>query len=145
MKNFKKILTSFILLTASIIHKIECAPLDGYHNQNFNTLGILETIDAHIIALRDKDIVEAYEGYTSIAYQASTSLKEFAEFVGAFAPLYDNDIITLGKVTFKENIGIYEGLIESISGEQLLITYELVMERKKWKIQFIALYEAPKQ
>lgn len=100
----------------------------------FNTTNFLETIDNHIISLREENIQKAYYKYTSDQFQEETSIREFKAIVNRHPPLKNNAAIQLSSIQFFEEIGQYTGILTSTSGEQMMIEYELIKSEGGWKI-----------
>lgn len=102
--------------------------------QPFDTVKFLQTVDDHILSLREKNIPKAYYKYTNSEFQRNTSLEDFTEIVSRHSPLFDNQSIILSSLQFYEEVGQYTGVITSKNGETLMIEYELTRSDKEWKI-----------
>lgn len=118
----------FILLASTVYGAFECAPMP------FDTHQFLETVDDHVHSLREKNLRKAYFKYTSPAFQEETSLGEFMEIVNKHSPLHENATLQLSGIQFFEELGLYQGIITSSTGEKLAIEYELAIEENGWKI-----------
>jgi len=100
----------------------------------FNTTNFLETIDNHILSLKEKNIAKAYYKYTSTDFQEETSLREFTNLINRHAPLHDNEMVQLSSIHFYEEMGQYTGKLTSTSGEIVMVEYELSKSKDGWKI-----------
>ena len=100
----------------------------------FNTTEFLETIDDHVLSLRENNIAKAYYKYTSKEFQEETSLQEFTSLVHRQPPLKDNFSIELTGIEFFEGVGQYRGILSSTEGKKIMIEYELVKCDGSWKI-----------
>jgi len=92
------------------------------------------TIDGQIWAFREENWKKAYEEFCCFDFRYEHSFDDFLRFIHQFSVLRENAAIALGRLYFKEQLGVYEGTITSTNGESAKIQYLLMKERGKWRI-----------
>lgn len=95
-------------------------------------------IDDQLEAIRIEDNVTAYS-FTSSAFQKATSLDAFIRFINEYSGLRNNDNIIFDERNIKNGIGKVKARLISRSGMETPVTYQLVKENDRWKIESIIL------
>ncbi len=103
-----------------------------------STSGLKQPVEAQLKAIQIEDLATAYS-YTSQAFQKSTSLDAFKRFVGDYSGLRNNQSIVFNKRGIKNGIGTINATLISRGGNGTAITYHLVKENDRWKIESMVL------
>ncbi len=135
MQNIQKIikLRSIQLLAALLIMSLIVFKLLAP-----STSGLKTPIEAQLHALQIEDLVTAYS-FTSRAFQKSTSLDSFKRFVRDYSGLRNNESIAFNSSAVKNGIGVVKGTLISRAGSNTAVTYQLVKEHNKWKIESMVI------
>lgn len=99
---------------------------------------LIAPIDDQLEAIRIEDNATAYS-YTSIAFQKATSLDAFVRFINEYSGLRNNESIIFDERNVKNGIGKVKARLVSRSGTETPVTYQLVKENDRWKIESIVL------
>ncbi len=102
------------------------------------TSGMVDTVTRHMDALKAGDIETAYSE-TSGAFQQSTSLEQYNEFVKSYPILTDYTEWSLPSRSVENNIGTVEGTLTAPDGTVMPIAFQLVKENDAWVILGINL------
>ncbi|MCB1213122.1 MAG: DUF4864 domain-containing protein [Chlamydiia bacterium] len=90
-------------------------------------------VEQFFSALRDEDVARAYFGSTSKAFQNTTSLKTFREFISQHPELTQYEKLQFGKQTVNPPKGTIT-LTVSSKNAPLTVECQLVKEDERWKI-----------
>jgi hypothetical protein len=110
---------------------------------DFNLEEVLKPLKKQMNAIREGRLKEAYENYTSEAFRQATSFAHFEEFVKLYPVFYDNLTADFYKLTFNNNVGIYNARLTSKKGEEREAEYAVIKENGAWKILQIQIVNAP--
>lgn len=102
---------------------------------------LVDVIDHQLTMLRQGDIDQAYELYTSKDFQSQTSLDQFRHFIKAYPVLQHNQAAHFNQRTIKDRIAVLKGNLISDEHHSIPIEYRLVKEEGKWKILSIRLLQ----
>lgn len=97
---------------------------------------VLATLN-QLATLQDHDYAKAYS-YTSSDYKKVTSLEAFKQFVISNPAINDNKNFEYSEIDIN-GIGIISGTLEARDGSKMFVTYKVIKERGKWKIDKIDL------
>lgn len=115
------------------------AAIIGLYVFLFPSTSALKTpIVSQLQALQVEDIVTAYS-YTSKAFQKSTSLSAFTNFVNNYSGLHNNADIKFEDRKFKNGIGMVKAILIARGGLKTQVTYQLVKENNRWKIESMVI------
>lgn len=103
-----------------------------------STSALKTPIKDQLQAIQIEDLVTAYS-YTSKEFQKSTSLDAFKHFVNSYSGLRNNESIKFDDRNIKDGIGMVKATLIARGGFQTVVTYQLVKERKRWKIESMVL------
>ncbi|MCB1111661.1 MAG: DUF4864 domain-containing protein [Chlamydiales bacterium] len=136
-------MSKFITLLFSLLLLTTHPAFGNAPTRVIDSQGILETIDGHVLAIRENNLAKAY-GYTSRDYRRNTSFIEFQELVKLVPVLYNNKSISMQGLGEKDGSWIYCGTLTSNSGDVYNVEYYVVKENKKWRIMGMYLQEVRK-
>ncbi len=105
----------------------------------FNTSDLINAIEAQLL-LRAGDLSRAYYAYTAKEFQRSTPLGAFEKFIEGHPALATNQLANFTNLSFKNDIGTFQGLLTSQQGETNKAEFDLIYEGGKWRILSIQLY-----
>ncbi len=105
----------------------------------FNTADLVNTIEAQLTALRSGDVSKAYYAFTSREFQRSTSPSAFEKFIRSHSVLADNQVANFTNLSFKNDVGTFQGLLTSTNGQASRAEFDLVQEDGKWRVLSIQL------
>lgn len=108
---------------------------------DFNAEALLKPLNAQIESIRVGHIAEAYEKFFSKAFQQATSLSEFESFIKKYSVFHSNRLADFYKLSFNNNIALYNGRFTSQNGEEREVEYALVKENGEWKILKIQIFD----
>lgn len=111
---------------------------------NFNAEELLKPLKDQLQELKANNIKKAYDDYTSTGFKQSTSLENFEKFIEKYPVFKNNKYADFYKLTFNNNIGMYNARLKSAAGEEREIEYALIKENGHWKILQIEIFENPK-
>ncbi len=109
------------------------------HAPTFSTSDLINTIEAQLTALRANDVSKAYYAYTSKDFQRSTSASAFERFVQSHAILNSNQQANFSNLSFKNDVGTFQGTLVSTDQQTGRIEYDLIFEDGRWRILSIQL------
>tara|TARA_R110000868_G_scaffold69306_2_gene204249 strand:+ start:358 stop:1356 length:999 start_codon:yes stop_codon:yes gene_type:complete len=121
-----------------IISGLLIAALALYFLLSPTTSGLKAPIEKQLHAIQIEDMVSAY-AFTSLAFQKSTSLSAFKRFVKDYSGLRNNEEIEFNKLNIKNGVGFVEATLISRSGIGTTVTYQLIKEHGRWKIESLIL------
>ncbi len=114
----------------------------------FNTSDLINAIESQLAALRSGDLSRAYYAYTAKEFQRSTPLAAFEKFIQGHPVLAENQVANFSNLSFKNDIGTFQGLLTSQDGVTNKAEFDLIYEGGKWRVLSIQLYptdaKAPK-
>ena len=103
------------------------------------TESLVDVVDHQLEALREKDLSNAYNSYTSKDFQAATSFDQFKSFIEAYPVFINNQSAHFAQRAIEHNIGTLKGNLTSQDHVTTPIEYKLIKEDGKWKILSIRL------
>jgi hypothetical protein len=106
---------------------------------SFNTSDLVNAIESQLTALRNGDVSKAYYAFTSRDFQRTTSPTAFEKFVQAHTVLNNNQVANFSNLSFKNDVGTFQGSLTSNNGQSSKVEYDLVYEDGKWRILSIQL------
>ena len=127
MALWKKILIGIVVFIVGIL-------AIGY----FATSGLTEPVGRHLDALRAGNIEAAY-AETSIAFQQSTSLEQYAAFIERYPALKNIADYSFSERSVENGIGTLKGKLTTTDGGVVPIEFKLVKENDQWKILGLSL------
>ena len=102
------------------------------------TSGLMDTVDAHLQALRDNNIESAYQ-HTTPDFQASTPLPAFKQFVAAYPILSKHTSFSMEQRGFEGNQGRVTGHLLLEGDEYSRVEFLMSDVGDKWLIQGIQI------
>jgi Domain of unknown function (DUF4864)/zinc-ribbon domain len=103
------------------------------------TESLVDVVDNQLNALRANDASKAYYAYTSKAFQNSTSLDEFRQFVQTYPIFSENQSAHFTQRSIKDHVGILKGNLTSKDHVNTPVEFKLIKEGDKWKILSVRL------
>ena len=104
----------------------------------FATSGLREPVDRQLAALGRGDFQAAYSE-TSQAFQRSTSLAQFEQFIRANPIIAEANDASFSERRVEDGVGYLQGRLTTPSGGVQPISYRLVKEEGVWKVLSIDL------
>lgn len=92
------------------------------------------TIKEQMKQIRLKNLKKAYEEYTSIEFQKTTTFNEFEEFIQDNPSFSENQSVELDDLSFNNNVATLAGILKTADGKVYPVEYDLVDEKGVWKI-----------
>lgn len=114
-------------------------PASGGSAPSFSTGDLVNTIEGQLTALRAGDLSKAYYAYTSRDFQRTTPVQAFEKFVASNPSLKSNQVANFSNLSFKNDVGTFQGSLTSANQETTGVEYDLVYEDGKWRILSIQL------
>ncbi len=105
----------------------------------FNTADLVNTIESQLTALRSGDISKAYYAFTSRDFQRSTPAAAFEKFIRSHPVLVDNQLANFTNLSFKNDVGTFQGSLQATNGQASRVEFDLVQEDGKWRVLSIQL------
>ncbi len=105
---------------------------------SITTSGLMEPVEAHLIALRNGDIDTAYI-HTSRDFRTNTSLPAFQKFVAAYPALTRHTAFSMDERSFEGSEGRVKGHLLMKDKKIAHIEFLLSEEEDEWKIQGMEL------
>ncbi|MDP1836234.1 MAG: DUF4864 domain-containing protein [Chlamydiales bacterium] len=106
---------------------------------SFNTSDLVNTIESQLTALRNGDVSKAYYAFTSRDFQRTTSASAFEKFIQSHPVLNNNQVANFSNLSFKNEVGTFQGSLTSTDKQSSRVEYDLVYEDGKWRILSIQL------
>jgi len=107
---------------------------------DYDTKGIVKTVEEEIVSIRQGDFKHAYNKLTTKDFKQDTCFDEFLLFLSKIPSLYNNISLRLGMACVNENGGIYEGEISAKEGEKVAIRVDLKRDSARWLIDSMIIY-----
>jgi hypothetical protein len=114
-------------------------PASGGTAPTFSTADLVNTIEGQLTAIRGGDLSKAYYAYTSRDFQRATPAQSFEKFVAAHPGLKNNQVANFSNLSFKNDVGTFQGSLTSADQEIVNVEYDLVYEDGKWRILSVQL------
>lgn len=112
--------------------------------ESFDSKPLIEVIEKQVEKIRQNNVSNAYQHYTSKDFQKSTSLGDFEAFVKNQPSLSDNGKVEMDNLSFDNNVATFSGVLTTKSGTRYPAEYSLIQEDGVWKILHIQV-KAPEQ
>lgn len=106
---------------------------------SFSSDDLTDSIEGQLSALRAHSITEAYYQYTTRDFQTNVPLPRFREIINGYAALAQNKEIRLDDRLIQNGLATLKGMLTSVDGGTVPVTYELVKEDNIWKIDSMLL------
>ena len=100
----------------------------------FNSQPLKDAITGMMLQVREHNIKDAYESYTSADFRKTTTLDEFEGFIKQNPAFSQNESVELNELSFDNNVATMNGTLKDTQGNLYSAEYDLVEERGKWKI-----------
>jgi hypothetical protein len=97
-------------------------------------LPITKIVNDQMESIRSKNYEMAYFNYTSKGFRRKTSFTDFQLFIKSNKVLLYNKTLSLLSVRIDKNIGYYEAIATSDTGDVRHINYELIYEDDAWRV-----------
>ena len=81
---------------------------------DFNIQDLLNPIQAQLKAIKSGNLKAAYEDFTAQAFRQSTAFQDFENFIDTHTIFKDYKSVEFYKLSFNNNIGIYNALFKSM-------------------------------
>lgn len=108
---------------------------------DFDASVLIKPMQAQLDAIKAGDVKRAYENYTSKAFREATDFNQFKKFLEGHSVFTHNSGADFYKLSFNNNIGIYNARLKSTDGDVREVEYSLIKEDGVWKIMQIQIYE----
>jgi hypothetical protein len=99
---------------------------------------LIAPINDQLEAIRIEDNATAYS-FTSKAFQDATSMNAFISFIKQYSSLRNNESITINSRQVINGFGKVKAVLISRGGLETPVTYQLVQENDRWKIESMIL------
>jgi len=99
---------------------------------------LIAPINDQLEAIRIEDNATAYS-FTSNAFQKATSMDTFVNFIKQYSSLRNNESITINSRQINNGFGKVKAVLVSRGGMETSVTYQLVQENNRWKIESMIL------
>lgn len=106
---------------------------------SFSKDDLSDSIEGQLRALRSHSITEAYYQYTSRDFQTNVPLINFRKIIDDYSALTESSGIQWNEKLIQNGLATLKGILTSVDGGTLPITYELVKEDNIWKIDSMLL------
>lgn len=101
---------------------------------------LVDVVEKQLLALRQKEIEKAYS-YTSIEFQKTVSLDQFRRFIQAYPIFQQSQSAHFATRTLQDQVAILRGKLTSPDLVRTSVEYQLVKEKKKWRILSMQLLQ----
>ena len=127
------------------VRKIEVAPQEYLLKDvpEFDSTLFLTPVKQHIEALHMGNLQRAYKETTAEAFQSSTPFSEFETFIKSFPIFNSYEKVDYYKLSFNNNLGMYQVKLIGKEGESYELQYDLIKENGRWKILQIQISDTP--
>ena len=109
------------------------------HQETFDSKPLIEVIEKQVEKIRQNNLSNAYQNYTSKDFQKSTSLEDFEAFVKSQPSLSENNKVEMGNLSFDNNVATFSGVLTTKNGTRYPAEYSLIQEDGVWKILHIQM------
>jgi len=110
----------------------------------FLTKDLTDTVQDQLADIRDGDLAEAYEGYSSKRFKEATSFEAFKEFINKHPAFSENKLVQFKERNVNNDVGTLDCVMTTTGNKKLLVEYKLVKELDVWKVLSIRLEDSNK-
>jgi len=137
--HLKHVLLIFLLSVSFLGAQQDESLLTLYPPSTEEVQPLIEVVEGHFGALRERDLSRAYFSYTSKEFRRTTSLSDFTRFIKNSSFLEKNKTIVTLQAHIDKQGGYYRGIATSTDGEAREILVNFSQEDEDWKIRGIEL------
>lgn len=98
-----------------------------------------ETVSDQLEAIKENKLTEAYYSYTSKAFQETTPLKTFREYIEEYPVFSKHKSVRFIDRNTSDDAGALHAMIMSENGEEIPVQYQLIKDGDRWLINGIKL------
>lgn len=124
-----------------VIRGIKVLSQKNSPSADFDVHGLLDPIQSQLKAIQNGHLKSAYEDFTAEAFKKATSFQDFESFLEKYPIFKNHQSVDFYKLSFDNNIGIYNALFKGSNNEQRQVEYSLIEESDTWKILQIQIAE----
>lgn len=135
----KYLILIFLVTTFFVDAEQDASLLTLYPPSSEDVQPLIEVVEGHFRALRERDISRAYFSYTSKEFRRTTSLSDFTRFIKNSSFLEKNKTIVTLQAHIDKQGGYYRGIATSVDGEAREVLINFSQEDEDWKIRGIEL------
>jgi len=115
---------------------------DSKEMKDFDASFLFDVIRKQLKKINEKDLIGAYQEYSSVDFKASTPFDAFADFINTNPIFKDHESAQFKDLSFNNNIATIQSNITGKDGTISVIEYDLVKEEDQWKILGIKILNA---
>lgn len=109
-----------------------------YNRISPSTSALKVPIQDQLQAIQVEDLATAYS-YTTKDFQKNTSLEAFKRYVNEYSGLRNNQSIDFNERQINNGVGVVKATLIARGGIPTDVTYQLVKERNRWRINAIRI------
>lgn len=107
----------------------------------FLTEDLTDTVKHQMTTIRQGQLAEAYDNFSSKKFKAATSFEDFEEFIKKYPAFSENKSIQFKERNVNNDIGILDCVMTTNHDKKMVAEYKLIKESDRWKILSIRLEE----